>query len=162
MITPQQILDIAEPIEEIYAAIVDELLINIGRHVRAPTWTHTADWEIRKLSEMGQLTRENAEIINRWIKSMPAEIREAMEETRKATLEKLEKQMERAMEAGYLTPPIAARPVSPRRRRKPDCCWPRPRRRRKSSMRQQPGFSPALRLASTPCAERWFGSQMRA
>lgn len=107
MITPQQILAIAEPIENIYAAIVDELLINIGRHVRAPTWTHTASWEIQKLSEMGQLTRENAEIINKWIKSMPAEVREAMEETRKAALEKLEKQMERAMEAGYVTPPMA-------------------------------------------------------
>lgn len=107
MITPQQIQTLAEPIEAIYAAIVDELLINIGRHVRAPTWTHTASWEIQKLSEMGQLTRENAAIINKWIKSMPQELRDTMEETRRAALDRLEKEMERAMKAGYVTPPVS-------------------------------------------------------
>ena len=107
MITPQQIQTLAEPIEDVYAAIVDELLINIGRHVRAPTWTHTASWEIQKLSEMGQLTQENAAIINKWIKSMPQEIRDTMEETRKAALDRLEKQMEQAMKTGAVTPPVA-------------------------------------------------------
>ena len=107
MITPQEIQELAEPIESIYAAIVDELMINIGRHVRAPTWTHTAAWEVQKLSELGQLTRENAAIINKWIKSMPREIRDTMEATRAAALDKLERDMERAMEAGYVTPPIS-------------------------------------------------------
>ena len=107
MVTPSQIQELAEPIESIYAAIVDELMINIGRHVRAPTWTHTAAWEIQKLSELGQLTQENAAIINRWIKEMPQEIRDTMEATRAAALDKLEKEMERAMEAGYVTPPVS-------------------------------------------------------
>ena len=107
MLTPNIILELSEPIEEIYAAIVDQLLINIGRHVRAPTWTHTASWEVQKLSELGQLTQENAAIINRWIKSMPQEIRDTMEATRAAALDKLEKDMERAMRAGYVTPPVA-------------------------------------------------------
>ena len=71
MITPQKIQDIADPIEAIYIHIVDELLVNIGRHITSPTWTHTAAWEVQKLSELGQLTAENAAIINKWIKQMP-------------------------------------------------------------------------------------------
>ncbi len=107
MITPQKIQEIAEPIEGIYINCVNELLINIGRHITAPTWTHTAAWEIQKLSEMGQLTRENAAIINRWIKLIPQTMRNTMEETRAAALDRLEKQMEKAADEGYLTPPLA-------------------------------------------------------
>ena len=107
MITPQKIQEIAEPIEGIYINCVNELLINIGRHITSPTWTHTADWEIQKLSEMGQLTRENAAIINKWIKQIPTAMRETMEETRAAALDRIEAEMEKAAEEGYLTPPLA-------------------------------------------------------
>lgn len=107
MLTPQKIQDLADPIESIYQHIVDELLVNIGKHVRAPTWTHTAAWEVQKLSEMGQLTKENAAIINKWIKKIPAAQRESMEATRAAALDRLEKQMEAAVASGHLTPPMA-------------------------------------------------------
>lgn len=106
-ITPEQIQDIADPIEEVYRRIVDELLINIGKHVTSPTWTHTANWEVAKLSELGQLTQESAAIINKWIKAMPEEIRATMEDTRAAALNKLEKQMEEAVKKGYVSPPIS-------------------------------------------------------
>ena len=105
MLTPQKIQDLSDPIESVYIAMTNELLVNIGRHITSPTWTHTAAWEIQKLSELGQLTQENAAIINRWIKSLPQEIRDTMEETRRLALEDIEKQMERAAKAGYLTPP---------------------------------------------------------
>ena len=105
MLTPQRIQDLADPIESIYIAMTNELLVNIGKHITSPTWTHTAAWEIQKLSEMGQLTRENAAIINKWIKSLPEEIRDTMEETRREALESIEKQMEKAAKKGYLTPP---------------------------------------------------------
>lgn len=105
MLTPQKIQDLSDPIESVYIAMTNELLVNIGRHITSPTWTHTAAWEIQKLSELGQLTQENAAIINRWIKSLPQEIRDTMEETRRVALEDIEKQMERAAKAGYLTPP---------------------------------------------------------
>jgi hypothetical protein len=105
MLTPQKIQDLSDPIESVYIAMTNELLVNIGRHITSPTWTHTAAWEIQKLSELGQLTQENAAIINRWIKSLPQEIRDTMEETRRVALEGIEKQMERAARDGYLTPP---------------------------------------------------------
>ena len=85
--------------------MVNELLVNIGRHITAPTWTHTAAWEVQKLSELGQLTEENAAIINKWIKRMPQEVRETMEATRAEALDRLEKQMEQAAQEGYITPP---------------------------------------------------------
>ena len=107
MLTPQKIQELSDPIEEIYEHIVDELLINIGKHVRAPTWTHTASWEIKKLSELGQLTKENAAIINKWIKKIPAAQRESMEATRQIALDRLEKDMAKAVKAGYVTPPVA-------------------------------------------------------
>lgn len=105
MLTPQRIQDLADPIESIYISMTNELLVNIGRHITKPTWTHTAAWEVRKLSELGQLTKENAAIINRWIKAIPEEIRDTMEQTRREALENIEKQMEQAARDGYLTPP---------------------------------------------------------
>ena len=105
MITPQRIQDLADPIEGVYIRMVNELLVNIGRHITKPTWTHTASWEIQKLSELGQLTAENAAIINKWIKRMPKKVRETMEATRAEALDRLEKQMEQAAQDGYITPP---------------------------------------------------------
>lgn len=107
MLTPAKIQAISDPIEEVYIHIVDELLVNIGKHLTSPTWTHTAAWEIQKLSEMGQLTQENAEIINKWIKQLPKEVRDAMEETRRLALEKIEKDMEKAVRLGKLPEPLA-------------------------------------------------------
>jgi Mlc titration factor MtfA (ptsG expression regulator) len=82
MLTPQKIQDLSDPIESVYISMTNELLVNIGKHITSPTWTHTAAWEIQKLSELGQLTRENAAIINSWIAQLPEEIRATMEETR--------------------------------------------------------------------------------
>lgn len=107
MLTPQKIQDLADPLESIYIHMTDALLVNIGKHITSPTWTHTAAWEIQKLSELGQLTQENAAIINEWIKQIPADIRDTMEATRAAALDSLEKQMQRAAEDGYITPPVA-------------------------------------------------------
>lgn len=105
MLTPQRIQDLADPIESVYISMVNELMVNIGKHITKPTWTHTAAWEIQKLSELGQLTAENAAIINKWIKAMPAEIRDTMEETRKEALAQIEKQLDKAAKKGYVTPP---------------------------------------------------------
>lgn len=111
MVTPSKIQSLSDNIESIYQHMVDELLINIGRHITSPTWTHTASWEIQKLAELGQLTQENAAIINGWIKQMPDAIRQTMEATRAAALDRLEKQLEQAAKDGYITPPVTDRTV---------------------------------------------------
>lgn len=106
MLTPQKIQDLADPLESVYISMANELLVNIGKHITKPTWTHTAAWEIQKLSELGQLTQENAKIINKWVKSIPAGIRDTMEETRRVALEQIEKQLDKAAKDGYITPPV--------------------------------------------------------
>ena len=106
MLTPQKIQDLADPIESIYISMTNELMVNIGKHITSPTWTHTAAWEIQKLSELGQLTAENAAIINEWIAQIPDEIRETMEETRRIALEGIEQDLSKAADKGYLTPPM--------------------------------------------------------
>lgn len=107
MLTPQKIQDLSDPVESVYIHMADELLVNIGKHITKPTWTHTAAWEIQKLSELGQLTKENAAIINKWVKAIPQEVRDTMEATRAAALVNIEKDLDKAAKDGYVTPPLA-------------------------------------------------------
>ena len=86
--TPQQIAALSAPVEKVYAQIVDDLLINIGKHLTSGTWT--ARWETEKLSEMGQLTKENAAIINKYIKDVPKEVYAALSESRKEAITQIE------------------------------------------------------------------------
>jgi hypothetical protein len=55
---------------------------------------------------MGQLTAENARILNNHIKSIPKAIRDTMEGTRAAALDRLEKQLEDAVKSGALPEPM--------------------------------------------------------
>jgi len=107
MLTPQKIQDLSDPVESVYIHMADELLVNIGKHITKPTWTHTAAWEIQKLSELGKLTKENAAIINKWVKAIPQEVRDTMEATRAAALVNIEKELDKAAKDGNVTPPLA-------------------------------------------------------
>lgn len=104
--TPQRIADISEPIEQLYSDLTDELLLNIAKHLSRSTATWTALHEIETLADMGQLTQENIEIINTYVKKMPQEIKDAMNESRLEALEEIEKTLAEAAEKGFLTPPV--------------------------------------------------------
>ena len=104
--TPQRIADISEPIEQLYADMTDELLLNIAKHLSRSTATWTALHEIETLAEMGQLTEENIRIINSYVKRMPKEIKDAMNESRLEALGEIEQMLNEAAEKGYLTKPV--------------------------------------------------------
>lgn len=104
---PYRIQQLSDPIEYAYQQMADELLINIGKHISSPTWTHTASWEIQKLAQLGQLTQENAAIINKYIKDMPQTVRDTMEETRRIALEDIERRLDAAAKQGYITPAVS-------------------------------------------------------
>lgn len=106
MFTPLEIQELGEPIEDVYTRMTNDLLRNIARHIKSPVNTGTARWEIQKLSELGQLTQENAEIINRHIKSIPEAVRAMMDDTRRDILAQIERDMEAAAKAGYTAPPL--------------------------------------------------------
>lgn len=95
-------LRLAEPVEDAYMACVDRLIVNIARHLGTGKAFRTAAWETAKLAEMGQLSAENARIINEETKRIPAEIRAALDDVSKAALEGLEKAIADAIARGDL------------------------------------------------------------
>lgn len=109
--TPQRIADISEPIEQLYGDLTDELLINIAKHLSKATATWSALHEIETLQEMGQLTEENIKIINDYVKRIPQEIKDAMNESRLEALGEIEKKLADAAADGYLTQPVTDRTV---------------------------------------------------
>lgn len=104
-LTPAEILAISEPIEAIYQRTVDELLINIAHHFNISGWERTRYWEIKKLSEMGALTKESARIIAQNTKILPEEIEKAfLQVAEKACLD-IDPQLRKAAEKGILQDP---------------------------------------------------------
>ena len=95
-------LRLAEPVEDAYMACVDRLIINIARHLGTGKAFRTAAWETAKLAELGQLSAENAKIINEETRRVPEEIRAALDEVSKAALEGLEKAIADAIARGDL------------------------------------------------------------
>lgn len=111
--TPAEILAISEDMEAIYQRTVDDLLVNIARHFKITGWERTRYWEIKKLSEMGALTKESAAIIAR-------DTGMALEEVEKAFLQVAEKacldidpQLKQAAAKGVLQDPGTTATTSP-------------------------------------------------
>jgi hypothetical protein len=104
-LTPNDILEISEPIEAIYQRTVDELLINIAHHFNISGWERTRYWEIKKLSELGALTKESAAIIAKNTQMLPAEIEKAfLQVSEKACLD-IDPQLRQAAAKGLLQDP---------------------------------------------------------
>lgn len=95
-------LRLSEPVEAAYLDAVDALIINIARHLGTGKAFRTASWETLKLAELGQLTEENAKIINEAVKKVPDEIRKALDEASAAALETLETAIREAIAAGRI------------------------------------------------------------
>ena len=112
-LTPKDILDISEPVEAIYQRTVDELLINIAHHFKITGWERTRYWEIKKLSEMGALTKESALIIARNTGKLPSEIEKAfLQVSEKACLD-IDPQLKKAAAEGVLQDPMTTATTSP-------------------------------------------------
>lgn len=95
-------LRLSEPVEAAYLACLDRLVVNIAKHLGTGKAFRTAAWETMKLAEQGQLTVENAKIINEETRKVPAEIRAAIDEASALALESLEKAIQEAIAAGRL------------------------------------------------------------
>lgn len=93
---------LSEPVEAAYLDAVDQLIINIARHLGTGKAFRTASWETMKLAELGQLTEENAKIINEAVNKVPDEIRKALDEASAAALETLETAIREAIAAGRI------------------------------------------------------------
>lgn len=104
-LTPNDILQISEPIEAAYQRTIDELLINIARHFNINGWERTRYWEIKKLSEMGALTKESAAIIAKNTQMVPDEIEKAFLQVSEKACKDIDPQLREAAEQGLLQNP---------------------------------------------------------
>ena len=104
---PAEVIEIGDIIGDVYVDITDELLVNIAKHLKTATNTWTALREIETLERAGQLTKENAAIINRYVASMPKKVRQAMNESRQLALKQIEAKLEEAAKKGYIAKPIS-------------------------------------------------------
>lgn len=112
-LTPKDFLEISESVEAIYERTVDELLVNIAKHFKIKGWERTRYWEIKKLSEMGALTKESAAIIAKNTKKLPAEIEKAfLQVSEKACLD-IDPQLRKAAAKGLLQDPGTSAITSP-------------------------------------------------
>lgn len=111
--TPAEILAISEDLEGIYQRTVDDLLVNIARHFNISGWERTRYWEIKKLSEMGALTKESAAIIAKNTKMAPEEVEKAfLQVSEKACLD-IDPQLKDAAAKGILQDPGTSVRTSP-------------------------------------------------
>jgi len=102
VITNGKVLKWSEPVEQAYANATDRIIVNVARHLRSGKAIHTAKWETQKLSEMGQLTAENARIIRDALRQMPKQVRESLDDTAKESLRLVDEAIEEAIRTGAI------------------------------------------------------------
>lgn len=103
---PRQIEEMGWRMGEVYAAVTDRILINLARHFRYITEgsmpSGSWDYQIRKLAELGQVTRETEAIILESLKGGDAALAGLLEEVIRGSLEKVEPELRKAAEKGLL------------------------------------------------------------
>ena len=91
---------------EVYAAVTDQILINLARHfkfIQANTEIGGAwEYQVQKLAEMGQVTRETEQIILTMLGDADEELQEVLEAAIRDGLQGVEKPLKKAAEKGLL------------------------------------------------------------
>ena len=91
---------------EVYAAVTDRILINLAKHfpyiAEGATPGGAWDYQVRKLAEIGQVTRETEAIILESMKGGDAALANLLEETIRESLKPVEKPLRQAAEKGLL------------------------------------------------------------
>ena len=103
---PRWIEEMSWRMGEVYGAVVDRILINLARHfpyiAEGMTPGGSWDYQIRKLAEMGQVTRETEAIILESMKGADAALADLLEETIRKSIKKVEPDLRKAAEKGLL------------------------------------------------------------
>ena len=103
---PRWIEEMGFRMGEVYGAVVDRILINLASHFKyiAEGQTPGGAWEyqIRKLAEMGQVTRETEAIILDSMKGADQALADLLEETIRESLKDVEPKLRDAAEKGLL------------------------------------------------------------
>lgn len=92
---------------EVYAAVTDQILINLARHLQYFKDTGALpsggwDYQVKKLAEMGQINRETAQIIMTMLGDADGELRSVLELAIMDGLKDAEPALRKAAEAGLV------------------------------------------------------------
>lgn len=103
---PRWIEEMSWRMGEVYGAVVDRILINLARHfpyiAEGMTPGGAWDYQVRKLAELGQVTRETEAIILESMKGADASLADLLEETIRESIKKVEPDLRKAAEKGLL------------------------------------------------------------
>lgn len=106
---------LAETIIKTYENATDELLVNLAKHFDVTDISAgTYSWQIRKLAEMGQLTRENIEILAKLTGKNPKELQAEITAAAQMSLDQIEPKLAEAVKKGLLSAPATTPLTSPR------------------------------------------------
>ena len=106
-LTPEEILKLSEPVEQVYSNVVDALLVNLAKHFNTGKSLSAEEWMFQKLAELGQLNRESIEIIARLTGQAPAMLEIALEQAALEATKDIEPELKQAVKKGALQPPQA-------------------------------------------------------
>ena len=103
---PRAIEEMGWRMGEVYAAVTDRILINLARHfpyiAEGMTPGEVWNWQIKKLAELGQITRETEAIILESMKGGDAALVALLEETIRESIKPVEPVLKKAVEKGLL------------------------------------------------------------
>ena len=103
---PRFIEEMSWRMGEVYAAVMDQILINLARHFRY--FTDNGDlpgswkYQVTKLAEMGQVTRETEQLILNMLGDADAALQSVLEAAINEGLKDAEKPLRQAAERGLL------------------------------------------------------------
>lgn len=93
---------LAEPLQKVYQDVTDQVLENIARHFNTGKALATAEWQMKKLAELGQVQRETLRIIARGTGQNEEMIRIALQDAISDALKDVEPALKEAAAAGML------------------------------------------------------------
>ena len=103
---PRLIEEMGWRMGEVYSAVTDQLLINLARHFKyvrdGNTVSDAWNYQVKKLAEMGKVTRESEQIILNMLKDADPALHDALETAIKDGLKDVEPMLKKASEKGLL------------------------------------------------------------
>lgn len=94
---------LAEPITRVYEEITDQVIANIAAHFNFQTLdSPSAQWQIKKLAELGRLQKETVRIIAKKTRKNEEMVRTALQNSADIALKDAEPELRKAAEKGLL------------------------------------------------------------
>lgn len=104
---PRVIDDMGWDMGQVYASVTDRILVNLARHFKRITngsqVTGAWDYQIRMLAQVGQVRDETIKILYESLAGEDTALQEMLTETIASAVEKVEPELQRAVDAGLLT-----------------------------------------------------------